>query len=195
MPPSSQPILNVDDYTPGRYARTKLLRQAGFTVLEAATGKEALDQVSVGRPALVLLDVNLPDMSGFEVCRRIKKDPKTAATTVLHISASNVQVQHQVHGLDLGADGYLVEPIDSAVLVATVKAFLRARQAEDALRRSNEDLERFAYTVAHDLNEPLRTVTAHTQLLARRLGSSPDETNAECVRFIVEGRPAHARSD
>ena len=86
---------------------------------------------------LILLDVNLPDMSGFEVCRLIKKDPKTKATPVLHISASSVQSYQQVHGLDSGADSYLVEPIDPGVLIATVKSFLRAREAEEALRQSN----------------------------------------------------------
>ena len=58
-------ILNVDDYSPGRYARTKVLQQAGFTVREASTGKEALQLAATHNPALILLDVNLPDMSGF----------------------------------------------------------------------------------------------------------------------------------
>jgi len=115
-----QAILNVDDYDPSRYARSKVLRQAGFEVLEAATGKEALQIVIERSPALVLLDVNLPDMSGYEICRQIRKNPKTSATTVVHISASSVQAHQQVHGLDSGADSYLVEPIDLGVLIATV---------------------------------------------------------------------------
>jgi Bacteriophytochrome (light-regulated signal transduction histidine kinase) len=139
------------------------------------------------RPPLVLLDVNLPDMSGFEVCAQIKRNPKTAMTTVLHISASNRETQHLVQGFDSGADSYLVEPVDPAVLVATVKAFLRARQAEDALRRSNEDLERFAYMVAHDLNEPLRTVISHTQLLERHLGTGLDANTSERLQYVIDG--------
>lgn len=180
-------ILNVDDYGPSRYARSAMLREAGFKVLEAVTGKEALDSVSNNNPSLVLLDVNLPDMSGFEVCRRIKKDPKTSATPVLHISATNVQTHHQVHGLDSGADSYLVEPVDSAVLVATINAFLRAREAEEALRRSNEELEWFAYRVAHDLSEPLRTVTAYVQLLEAELAPSLDPSCAQYMQFVVDG--------
>src|SRR5580658_1675946 len=92
-------ILNVDDYHPSRYARTKILQQAGFEVVEAATGKEALDRAVEHNPMLVLLDVNLPDMSGFDVCRLMKKDPRTKDTPVLHISASSVQSYQQVHGL------------------------------------------------------------------------------------------------
>jgi signal transduction histidine kinase len=182
-----RPILVVDDYPPGLYARTKVLRQAGFSVLESGTGAEALKIVDEHSPALILLDVNLPDISGFEVCERVKRNPKTANTTVVHVSASNVQTNHQVHGLNSGADCYLVEPVDPTVLVATVKAFLRARTAEDSLRQSNEELARFAYFVAHELNEPLRTITTHTQLLKRKLTGESDPTISECVDFVVEG--------
>ncbi len=180
-------ILNVDDYVPGLYARTKILRQAGFTVIEAATGKDALDLVASEKPSMVLLDVNLPDMSGYEVCRRIRATPEISATTIVHVSATAVQNQHLVHGLDTGADSYLVEPIDAAVLVATVKAFLRAREAEEALRRSNEDLGRFAYMVSHELNEPLRTITVHAQLLSRQLAEQLDATTGESLRFMIDG--------
>jgi two-component system sensor histidine kinase/response regulator len=180
-------ILNVDDYAPGLYARTKVLKQAGFKVLEAMTGSQTLEMVSESMPAIVLLDVNLPDMSGFEVCERIKKNPKTASTTVVHISASSAQSQHMVEGLNCGADSYLVEPVDPAVLVATIRAFLRTRDAERALRRSNEELQRFAYMVAHELNEPLRTVSAHTQLLSKQLKEPLDEATSECLHHVLDG--------
>ena len=84
-------ILNVDDYPPGLYARTKILSQAGFEVMEATTGSQTLKLVSEHKPAVVLLDVNLPDMHGFEVCRRMRTNPALAATTILHISASSIQ--------------------------------------------------------------------------------------------------------
>ena len=171
---------------PGRYARTKVLQQAGFTVREASTGKEALQLAAAHNPALILLDVNLPDMSGFEVCRLIRNDPKIRPTTVVHISATSIQPQQQVEGLDCGADSYLVEPVDPAVLIATIRAFLRAREAEDALRRSNEELERFGYRVAHDLSEPLRTMVAHTQLLEKRLGPQLPANSLESLNFVID---------
>ncbi len=186
MTDTVQSILNVDDYHPSRYARTKILRQAGFYVVEAATGKQALDLAAEHNPTLILLDVNLPDMNGFEVCKLIKKDPRTKDTPVLHISASSVQSYHQVHGLNSGADSYLVEPVDPGVLIATIKAFLRAREAEEALRRSNTELEWFAYRVAHDLSEPVRTVTAHTQLLEMELGGKLDQNASQCLHFVVD---------
>jgi two-component system sensor histidine kinase/response regulator len=180
-------ILNVDDYNPSRYARTKVLQQAGFNVTEAATGRDTLRIVADQNPLLVLLDVNLPDMTGFEVCHQIKTDPKTKGTTVVHISASSIQTHHQVYGLDTGAEGYLVEPIEPGLLIATVKAFIRARKAEDALRRSNDELEWFAYRVAHDLSEPLRTVTAHTQLLEEALTGKLDEKTFPHFHFVIDG--------
>lgn len=180
-------ILNVDDYAPGLYARTKVLRQAGFDVLEATTGNQTLKMVSVHKPAVVLLDVNLPDIHGFEVCRRIRTDPALSATTILHISASSVQEQQQVNGLNTGADGYLIEPVDPAVLIATIRAYLRVRHTETALRRSNEDLERFAYRVTHELNEPLRTVTMHGQLLEKRLAGTLDAEALQSIQFMQDG--------
>lgn len=184
-PPPS--ILNVDDYPPGLYARSKALKQAGFDVIEATTGRQTLKLVSERKPAVVLLDVNLPDMHGFEVCRLIRTDPALAATTILHISASSIQEHQQVHGLNTGADGYLIEPLDPTVLIATIKAFLRVRQAETALRRSNEDLERFAYRVTHELNEPLRTIRMHAQLLEKSLAGTLPSEAAKSFQFLQDG--------
>jgi two-component system, sensor histidine kinase and response regulator len=180
------PILNVDDYQPSLYARSKVLRQAGFEVLEATNGAAALQMLSELKPPLVLLDVNLPDMSGFEVCKRIRATPTIAGTTVVYISASSSQSRHQVYGLDSGADTYMVEPVEPEVLVATVKAFLRARHAENALRRSNEDLGRFLYTVAHELSEPLRTITVHAQLLEKKLGDELSGETADSFQFVMQ---------
>lgn len=180
-------ILNVDDYAPGLYARSKVLRQAGFEVLEATTGNQTLKLASEHKPAVVLLDVNLPDMHGFEVCRRMRTNPALAATTILHISASSVHEESLVRGLNTGADGYLVEPLEPGVLIATINAFLRVRQAEISLRRSNEDLERFAYRVTHELNEPLRTISMHAQLLEQRLVATLAPEEAKSFQFLQDG--------
>jgi PAS domain S-box-containing protein len=83
-----------------------------------------------------VLDVNLPDIDGFEVCRRLRASPLTARTPVIHLSATFVNDVDKVQGLDAGADGYITHPVEPPVLVATVNAFLRARRAEDALRES-----------------------------------------------------------
>ena len=110
------------------------LRRAGHTVTEADTGRDALGKV--GAVELVLLDVNLPDMSGFEVCRLIKGDPRTAAIPVIQVSATAVEVADRAHGLTQGADAYLVEPTEPAELLATVTAALRYYRARQRAERT-----------------------------------------------------------
>jgi PAS domain S-box-containing protein len=134
-------VLNVDDYEPGRYSRSRVLRTAGFTVLEASSGREALELVRAARPQIVLLDVNLPDMSGFEVCQRIKADPDLAQILVLHLSATSVSTESKVKGLAAGADSYFAEPVDPDELIANVHALLRLKRAEEQLRQTNLTLQ------------------------------------------------------
>jgi PAS domain S-box-containing protein len=140
----SQPlvVLNVNDDAATRYLMTKILRSGGYTVLEAVNGETALRAVSTQRPDLVLLDVKLPDMTGLEVCRRIKSDPSTATILVIQTSATYSSSDRRVEGLDSGADGYLAQPFDSIELLATIRAILRTRRAEEAERKAGRRLHR-----------------------------------------------------
>ncbi|MET0980774.1 MAG: response regulator, partial [Telluria sp.] len=133
-------ILNVDDNDGARYAKTRILRSAGFHVLEAANGTDALAMVRDEEPALVLLDVKLPDINGIEVCRRIKADPDTSGVLVLQTSAALTNRADKIRGLEGGADNYLAAPIEADELIANVNALLRMRQTQDDLR---ESVERF----------------------------------------------------
>jgi len=130
-------ILNVDDNAAVRYVRTRVLQQAGFGVTEAATGGEAL-RLAANLPNLILLDVHLPDLDGLEVCRRLKSDPATQFIPVMHVSATAREMMDTVRGLDGGADSYLTEPVEPEVLVATARALLRARDAEETVRLAAE---------------------------------------------------------
>jgi PAS domain S-box-containing protein len=134
QPPTRPLILNVDDDEAGQYAVTHGLRANGYGVLDARTGREGLELAASEKPDLVLLDVHLPDIDGFEVCRRLKADPVTSGIPVLHLSASYLDDPSRVKGLNSGADGYLTEPLDPEVLHATVKAVLRMKEAERAER-------------------------------------------------------------
>ena len=128
-------VLIVDDDDAKRHAVAKILRRAGYGIREGHTGADAL-RLAADRPILIILDVKLPDVSGFEVCRRIKEDPATAAIPVLHISTTFVEIEDRVQGLEGGADGYLTDVLEPVELVATVKALLRARKAEEAAQVS-----------------------------------------------------------
>lgn len=132
---SKSHILVVDDNPATRYATCRVLRGAGWHVSEAADGMEALSKANDDID-LVILDVNLPDIDGFEVCRRLRANEVTARIPVVHLSGTFVNDAHKVHGLESGADGYLTHPVEPPVLIATVNAFLRTRLAESNLRQS-----------------------------------------------------------
>ena len=133
-------ILIVDDNEAGRYSTSRVLRHAGFEVMEGATGREALELVKKS-PHLVILDVKLPDLSGFEVCRKIKANPATSMIPLLHISATFMDSESVVKGLEGGAEGYLTQPVEPPVLIAYVKTLLRTREAEKEKERLIQDLQ------------------------------------------------------
>lgn len=133
-------ILNVDEREGPRYVKGRVLRRAGFTVLEASSGQAALSLVRQHAPALVLLPVRLPDIDGMEACRMIKNDPRCARTLVLQTSTTPSDARHRAQALDCGADSYLVEPVEPEELVASVKALLRMRHAEEGLRLTEQAL-------------------------------------------------------
>lgn len=133
-------LLIADDREENRYVLGRVLRGAGYECAEAGTGARALE-IAETLPDLIILDVRLPDMSGYDVCQRVKANPRTATIPVLQISASFVAPEDRVRALDAGADGYLTHPIDRMVLVATVRALLRLRAAELNARRAAEQWE------------------------------------------------------
>jgi len=130
-------VLVVDDNDSGRYLKVRALRSAAFDVYEAATAQAALNHLEKNAVQVIILDVKLPDMHGFELCRVIKNRYPTAS--ILQTSATFTSAEDRIAGLDIGADAYLVEPMEEPELIAIVRALLRVRQAE-AARRSTEML-------------------------------------------------------
>jgi CheY-like chemotaxis protein len=122
----SRPILIVDDYAGARYLRSRILSEAGYEVIEAGHGEEALRIAAERQPSLVLLDVNLPDISGNEVCRRLKANPATAGIRVIQITGAWVSEEHRQAGLASGADAYLTEPVDDVALLRSVVTTLES---------------------------------------------------------------------
>ncbi|HVY17078.1 MAG TPA: response regulator [Rhodopila sp.] len=121
-------VLNVDDDAASRYIKTRSLRMGGMDVLEAADGRTALEVIAQRQPLLVLLDVNLPDINGLEVCRRLKS--AWPDIIVIQISATSISTTDRVSGLDSGADCYLTTPVEPIELIAVARAMLRLRNAE-----------------------------------------------------------------
>jgi len=131
-------LLIVDDNAATRYALRRRMERQGFIVLEAGTGTEGLALIAARIPDALILDVNLPDMSGFDIVRQLRTEPRTALLPVVHVSAASIQTGDIVTGLEAGADAYLVHPVDPDVLLATLRTLLRVRDTEFALRESEE---------------------------------------------------------
>jgi PAS domain S-box-containing protein len=129
-------ILNVDDDPANRYVKTRSLRMGGMEVLEAEDGATALATIAKRQPMLVLLDVNLPDVNGLEVCRRIKQS--WPEIVVIQISATAISSAEKIVGLESGADCYLTTPVEPLELIAVTHAMLRLRQAETRAQEAHE---------------------------------------------------------
>ncbi|WP_310045041.1 ATP-binding response regulator [Paraburkholderia caribensis] len=174
----SELILNVDDNDAARLVKTRVLRRAGFDVLEASTGEQALKLVTSRKPAVVLLDVLLPDSDGVHVCKRIKQNPSTRSVLVLQTSAVLLSASDRIRALDSGADSYLTEPVEAPELVANVRALLRLWRAERALREADARKSQFLATLAHELRNPLAPMRNALELMEPRFQTSPAATRA-----------------
>jgi PAS domain S-box-containing protein len=129
-------ILIVAPNETSRSAFSRALRSDGFDVIEAATGEDALNLSERDMPDLVLLDVDLPDIHGYDVTRRLKSGDRTRTIAILQLSASAIRSEDRIDGLSAGADAYLVEPVEPGELIANIRALLRLRNAETRLRRT-----------------------------------------------------------
>ena len=165
-------ILNVNDSVANRYFVSRVLTSAGWEVIEAGTGAEGLELARTREPVAVILDIKLPDMSGLEVCKKLRDDPKTAGIIIIQTSATFVTSEGKVRGLESGADQYLTQPFEAVELIAMIKNLLRLRQKERESRETAEALlvadrrkDEFLAMLAHELRNPLSAITMAATLL------------------------------
>ena len=159
-------ILIADDREENRYIFARILRGEGYECVEAKTAAQTLN-AAMEMPDLIILDVKLPDRSGYEVCRSLKSDPRTSSISILQVSASFVSVEDRVRALEAGADGYLTHPIDRMVLIATVRALLRLRRAEAESRYAADQWQTTFNSLSEgvavvDKKDPLSDGTMHS---------------------------------
>ena len=164
-------ILVVDDSEPGRYVAVRTLRNAGFRTIETASGAEALSLADKERPDLVLLDIRLPDIDGFEVCKQLRRNANLPSLAIIQMSATFEAAEYKVRALEGGADTFLADPVEPTVLVATVRAMLRLRHAELQLREFDRRKDEFLATVAHELRNPLAPLRHCVELLTQSADS------------------------
>lgn len=189
-------VLVVDDQDPNRLLLRDLLEAQGHEVIEAIDGSEALQQVATTAPDVVLLDIGMPGMDGFEVCRRIKSEPTTASIPVLLVTALS-QRDQRLLGIGAGANDYITKPIDKSDLTLRVRNAVRMHQLYVEVEQQYRRLERLerlrdslVHMIVHDLRSPLAGIRAYLDLLkldgAGRLDQEMTQSIDEARKVAVE---------
>ncbi len=157
-------ILIVDDVAANLTFLFEILEAENYKVLYAKNGLAALKRAALGQPDLILLDVMMPDIDGFETCKRLKKQAETQDIPVIFMTALD-EVDDKVRGFSLGAVDYVTKPINSAELIARLQTHLRLYHLQKQLNDNNQNLENFASTVAHDLKNPLTGIQSMLSMM------------------------------
>jgi DNA-binding NarL/FixJ family response regulator len=178
-------ILIIDDTEANRYALSRVLTKAGFEVLEGGCGEDAFRLVKA-KPDLIVLDIHLPDMLGFEVCKRLKADAETQAIPILHLSASYIHTDDKIHGLDSGADAYLFQPVEPMELLATIRALLRIRTTEKALRQTEQELKSLNAALENRVRERTSVAENRTEQLRLMAGTLSRVEQRERKKIATE---------
>ncbi len=166
-------ILIVDDEPTARATTQAFLLPEGYTILFAENGLEALEKMDELNPDVILLDVMMPHMSGYEVCQHLTTDKKWQHIPILLVTALDGRAD-LIQGLDVGATDFLSKPVNGAILRARVRAMLRLKRQHDELEAMLQLREDLAGMVAHDMRNPLTTMMGFSQLLQTR--NLPPET-------------------
>jgi signal transduction histidine kinase len=183
--PGIAPVLVVDDDEGNRDLLSRQLQRLGYSVVCAASGPEALTELKSRRFEVALVDFMMPGMDGLEVLERMKGDPVTHDVPVIMISALD-EVSGVTRCIERGAEDYLFKPFDPVLLSARINAAIERTRLRLSQRERSEELERFAYMASHDLQAPLRTITAYLQVIEKRLADRLSVDERALIDFPIE---------
>jgi signal transduction histidine kinase len=178
-------ILIVDDAVDTVELLKKRFHSEGYDTAEANDGEEALQKVEQYHPDLIVLDVMMPKLDGYEVCRRLKADENTKYVPVLMLTAKG-EVENKIKGLEIGADDYLPKPFDYKELSARVKSLLTIKEAREKLveEEKSEALEKMMDEVAHEIRNPLASIGGFAKRVYDKLPEG--DPNKKYMEMIMD---------
>jgi len=164
-------ILIVDDIPDNIQLLSHILNEQNFDISFSTSGKQALATIIFNPPNLILLDIAMPEMDGFQVCTELKKNPITAGIPIIFLTAKT-QPEDIVKGFELGAVDYITKPFNTAELISRVNTHLNLKKAQDIIKQQNKELEelnatkdKFFSIIAHDLKNPFHTLIGFSELI------------------------------
>jgi two-component system, sensor histidine kinase and response regulator len=174
-------ILIVDDTPDNLRLLSEMLLESGYQVCTAMSGEQALQAVTAMQPDMILLDIRMPRLDGYEVCRRLKENRDTAAIPIIFLSAMGAP-EDKIRGFQVGGVDYITKPVQVEEVRARIETHLTLRNLQRGLQRQIEErdglideLDAFAHTVAHDLKNPLALIIGNLELLRMDLPSPTKE--------------------
>jgi len=185
-------ILVVDDRKENLLATEKVLRPLNATIFKASSGNEALSLILRQRFAVVLLDVQMPEMDGFETAMLMQEHESMRGVPIIFVTAISKEDRYATRAAEIGAVDYVFKPINAEILRSKVKVYLdlyvqreEILKLNTILRQSNEELERFAYICSHDMQEPVRMMNSYAQLLEYKYEALLDNEGGKYLGLIT----------
>ncbi len=185
-------ILVVDDRRENLLASAKILKHLNAGILTATSGNEALSLLLRHKCAVVLLDVQMPEMDGFEMATLMQEHELMRPIPIIFVTAISKEEKYAAHAATLGAVDYVFKPVNAEILKSKVKVYLdlyiqkeQIMELNKGLQQSNEELERFAYICSHDMREPLRMMNSYAWLLRDQYAPLIDEKGKKYFDFIT----------
>lgn len=179
-------IFIAEDIPKNLQVLCNILRKESYRISAAGNGRQALNMIPEVRPDLILLDIMMPEINGFEVCEELQKDPKTKEIPIIFLTAK-AETADIVRGLKAGAVDYITKPFNGAELLARVRTHLELKFAREELKELIATRDKFFSIIAHDLRNPLQFLVLSSDLLYNDYDSLDEESRKEYIRKFYNG--------